>query len=261
MLGAARSHPEKESPGPLYPSQCFADRRSRSYIPGNRVAVVCSARSTQTKALGTTNLLLQASREALQPVSARGPNGAASGDETPLYPKRVGSGYFSASVLSSLSSLKDGADALRERNTERFAEPTRSASPSPFTPSSNARSRSPTGPDSGPDTPLGGSEVYDPAFNATVDTIKAGHLDAARQALRAGPLRVELCEEIERDCEALRSFLNAASVSATKPTVGLSIADIFFRSSTRSRHGPRTRSLALASAWRVRSSLPHCGIA
>lgn len=46
-----------------------------------------------------------------------------------------------------------------------------------------------------------------------MDTIRRGHLDAARQALRAGPLREELCEEIERDCEALRSFLNAAHVS------------------------------------------------
>jgi len=169
---------------------------------------VCSARSTQTKALGTTNLLLQASREALLPASARAGSGtgSASGYQTPLYPKRVGSAYFSASMMSSLSSLKD----FKEREKE---DPARSSSPSPFQPI-GSRSRSPT--TSHPETPLSGptpGESFDPAFNATVDTIKRGHLDAARQALRAGALRAELCDEIERDCENLRAFLNAANVS------------------------------------------------
>jgi len=36
-----------------------------SYLQMNRVVIVCSARSGQTKALGTTNLLLQASQEAM----------------------------------------------------------------------------------------------------------------------------------------------------------------------------------------------------
>lgn len=174
--------------------------------------VVCSARSTQTKALGTTNLLLQASREALQPASARP---SASGYQTPLYPKRVGSGYFSQSMMSSLSSLKD---ADREQG--------RAASPSPFQPSSGGRARSATA-ESGTDTPTewgngngnGAGESYDSSFNATVDTIKRGHLAAARSALSRGPLRDELEDEIERDCEALRAFLNAANVS-TRSGVG-----------------------------------------
>lgn len=189
---------------------------TRSYLPTNRVVVVCSARSTQTKALGTTNLLLQASREALQPASARA--SGASGYQTPLYPKRVGSGYFAQSMVSSLSSLKD---ADRELG--------RSSSPSPFQPI-GGRTRSMTA-DSGSETPTewsaGGSangngngsappEAYETGFNATVDTIKRGHLTAARKALSRGPLRDELEEEIERDCEALRAFLNAANVSAPK---------------------------------------------
>ncbi|KAF7291931.1 hypothetical protein MIND_01218600 [Mycena indigotica] len=37
-----------------------------SYIDSNKVAIVCSARSGSTKALGTTNLLLKAASEALQ---------------------------------------------------------------------------------------------------------------------------------------------------------------------------------------------------
>jgi hypothetical protein len=98
-------------------------------------------------------------------------------------------------MMNSLSSLKD--------------ESSRASSPSPFQPISGTvgQARSPTTSTSDPETD------YEPAFNATVDTIKRGHLDAARQALRAGPLREELCEEIERDCETLRAFLNAANVS------------------------------------------------
>lgn len=105
-------------------------------------------------------------------------------------------------MVSSLSSLKD--------------EASRSASPSPFQPLSG-RTRSPPSysDSSGPDTPTGNGndEIFEPAFNATVDTIKRGHMEAARKALSKGPLRSELEEEIERDCESLRSFLNAAHVS------------------------------------------------
>jgi len=45
-----------------------------------------------------------------------------------------------------------------------------------------------------------------------VDLIKKGHLEAARKSLRAGPLRDELEEEIERDCDSLKDFLYAAQV-------------------------------------------------
>lgn len=37
-------------------------------------------------------------------------------------------------------------------------------------------------------------------------------MEAARASLKGGPLRDELEEEIERDCESLRSFLYAAQV-------------------------------------------------
>lgn len=73
----------------------------------------------------------------------------------------------------------------------------RSSSPSPFTssaPSSPSVSTLPSG------------------FNGTVDTIRKGHVEAARSAVRPGPMRDELEDEIERDCEALRSFLQAAQI-------------------------------------------------
>ncbi|ODN94786.1 aspartate kinase [Cryptococcus wingfieldii CBS 7118] len=168
-----------------------------SYIAsGSRVAIVCSARSSQTKALGTTNLLLQASREALQPAAGSAPSDSASGTTTPFYPKRVGSGIFGQqSMASSISSLSQ-------------LDPTgRSASPSPFQ-SSSSRSP-PRSPSTAGLEPRGQQEA---AFHATVDTIKKGHLEAARASLKEGPLRDELEEEIERDCESLRGFLYAAQI-------------------------------------------------
>jgi aspartate kinase len=37
-------------------------------------------------------------------------------------------------------------------------------------------------------------------------------MDAARKAVRRGPIRDELEDEIERDCDALKSFLQAAQI-------------------------------------------------
>jgi aspartate kinase len=82
----------------------------------------------------------------------------------------------------------------------------RSSSPSPFTPSAG-RSRSPPSPNAT------GVLQESSAFHETVDVIKKGHLEAARRSLKAGPLRDELEEEIERDCDQLREFLYAAQVS------------------------------------------------
>ncbi|KIR71673.1 aspartate kinase [Cryptococcus deuterogattii CA1014] len=175
-----------------------------SYIDnGSKVAIVCSARSTQTKSLGTTNLLLQASREALQPAmssSGDGQSGSVSGTATPFYPKRVGSGFFGkdqpASMTSSVSSLSQLDSQLG-----------RSGSPSPFQSScSRSPPRSPVTPSQDP------SVSQESAFHTTVDLIKKGHLQAARASLKEGPLREELEEEIERDCESLRSFLYAAQI-------------------------------------------------
>ncbi|RXK35655.1 aspartate kinase [Tremella mesenterica] len=174
----------------------------KSNIPDYRVALVCSARSSHTKALGTTNLLLQASKEALLP-----PNPAPSGTQTPFFPKRVGSGFFGdrdrereSSVTRDMSaSLMSSISSLRELDL-------RSSSPSPFTPS-GGRSGSPP---ISPRSLRAGGDV--PAFEETVDVLKKGHLDAARLAVRPGAMRDELEDEIERDCESLRSFLYAAQI-------------------------------------------------
>lgn len=209
---------------------------SRSYIPNSRVALVCSARSSHTKALGTTNLLLQASREALQPPASSSavpqtPGGLASGAQTPFFPKRVGSGFFGGSASGSFTSVDDKPGRNKDASTpsgslmssvaslrelDISSNTQRSSSPSPFTPTGR---RSPTSPVASGANGSGNGQVPPPSqaqesgFHSTVDTLKAGHLEAAQKTVRAGPLRDELEEEIERDCEILRSFLQAAQVS------------------------------------------------
>ncbi|KAK8853286.1 hypothetical protein IAR55_003990 [Kwoniella newhampshirensis] len=183
-----------------------------SYIANNsRVALVCSARSSHTKALGTTNLLLQASREALQSPanssSSRTRSSSQSGATTPFFPKRVGSEFFGKDMSS--SGMSSSISSLTQLDTVR------SASPSPFT--SSARSRSPPKSPITPSNETGfgvgsGSAIDQPAFHATVDIVKKGHLEAAKATLKEGPLRDELEFEIERDCEDLRSFLQAAQI-------------------------------------------------
>lgn len=50
-------------------------------------------------------------------------------------------------------------------------------------------------------------------FNLTVDQIKADHLEAARSNIKDADILAELEEDLDYDCERLRSFLLAAQVS------------------------------------------------
>ncbi|KIK04821.1 hypothetical protein K443DRAFT_120803 [Laccaria amethystina LaAM-08-1] len=49
-----------------------------------------------------------------------------------------------------------------------------------------------------------------PKFHATVDLLKQEHINAARASIRDPEILLELQEEIDRDCERLRSYLFAA---------------------------------------------------
>lgn len=52
-----------------------------------------------------------------------------------------------------------------------------------------------------------------PPFSKTVDVIRDEHVKAARKAVvNSEEILKDLEEEIERDCEGLRSFLYATSV-------------------------------------------------
>jgi aspartate kinase len=148
----------------------------RSYIDSNKVAVVCSARSGSTKALGTTNLLLRAASEALK----RRPK-TPSGYVTPV--SNGGTGIFGRAEEGSQS------PPLNPRGSDGY----------------------PWGPGSGM-TPLIPQSEPLPAFHATVDLIREEHFTAARASVQDAAILQELEAEIERDCEWLRSFLYASQV-------------------------------------------------
>lgn len=201
-----------------------------SYIKGdNKVAVVCSARSGVSKALGTTNLLLQASREALDPrlnPDSDKVTESVSGTATPYYPNRVGSGYFnngsfnmSPADAAPPTSSKDLASSVASLRDLKLTS--RSSSPSPFQPSTGSPTSSAflptsiTSPSTNGSTPRAAVAVSQdelPSFHKTVDQLKKDHLAAARGAVKDESLLQELNEEIERDLEKLRSFLSAAQI-------------------------------------------------
>jgi len=51
-----------------------------------------------------------------------------------------------------------------------------------------------------------------PEFNVTVDLVREQHVEAARASVQDPDILGELEEEIEKDCDWLRSFLFAAKV-------------------------------------------------
>ncbi|KAI0074988.1 aspartate kinase [Panus rudis PR-1116 ss-1] len=144
------------------------------YLDQHKVAIVCSARSGSTKALGTTNLLLQAASQALQ--QSRSANGSP-GTVTP------NNGF--CSPLS-----PHGSPRSRSKSTD---SPFGSLSMTPVG-GASANGQQPQG------------------FNQTVDLLLLEHLTAARSSVRDPVLLKELETEIERDCEGLRAFLFAAQV-------------------------------------------------
>lgn len=165
----------------------------------HRIAIVCSARSGATKATGTTNLLLRAALETLRPRAN--------------------------DLASSISSFNTpagtpgpaSADKLNPLTSQIFQ---RSASQAPLNGDSKPGSTR-----SGSSTPGGslaasllglrGAEEGPQQFNATVDQIKHDHVEAARLAVKDAAILAELEDDLDYDCERLRSFLLAAQVSTT----------------------------------------------
>ncbi|KAF9003441.1 Aspartate/glutamate/uridylate kinase [Cyathus striatus] len=145
-----------------------------NYIDTHKIAIVCSARSGSTKALGTTNLLLRASAEALQRRAATKSaptSGSASASPPPF--------------AQSSHKARSGSSGAQTPSHIPFAG---------F-------------------TPINGPSVLDiPDFGATVDLIRQEHFNAARENVKDEGILRELEEEIERDCEWLKGFLFAAQV-------------------------------------------------
>ncbi|KAF8906784.1 Aspartate/glutamate/uridylate kinase [Gymnopilus junonius] len=165
-----------------------------NYIDNHKVAIVCSARSGSTKALGTTNLLLRAASEALQRTKSA--SSSVSGTTTPIT-----RGLFGAGGGASTNGNASDHSPPRSPETKPRSRPSPSPSPAPhsvfgFTPLNEAQQSAETLPE----------------FYYTVDLIRQEHITAARSAIQDRDILKELEEEIERDCEWLRSFLYAAKI-------------------------------------------------
>ncbi|PCH44782.1 aspartate kinase [Wolfiporia cocos MD-104 SS10] len=159
----------------------IADDIVSNYIDQHKVAIVCSARSGSTKALGTTNLLLRAAKEVLQR------NNSPSG--TP--------GHMTPTLFSSLAQAQSptGSDSSRAQGA---SSPRESYTPGGFTPGGYVN--------------LSLTSGRSPSFSSTVDVLRSEHLNAARASVRDPGLLRELELEIEQDCDGLRSFLFATQV-------------------------------------------------
>lgn len=176
----------------------------------HRVAIVCSARSGTTKALGTTNLLLMAASEALdvrKPAFAT----AATGTTTPFTHQVHQNGSRDSSPPST-SLSRNGSISNRSGGASRPGSPCSLAPLTPAaTPFPNGVSNS-NG--NGNETLSATTTTFPfPAFYKTIDLIRADHLQAARQSVRDPELLAELEGEIEQDCYRLQQFLSATRVS------------------------------------------------
>lgn len=157
-----------------------------NYVDDNKVAVVCSARSGSTKALGTTSLLLRAASEALR----RGPSG----------PKRNGS-VDTPGIMTPVTKSVFGSSTTPPQSTSPPSSPRARNG-------SSARDGSPT-------TSFGGFTPMTPPppdFHATADIIRQEHLKAARASVQDPDIRRQLEDEIERDCDWLLHYLSAAQI-------------------------------------------------
>ena len=193
----------------------------RNYIDNHKVAIVCSARSGSTKALGTTNLLLKASSEAL--------DRHAGAHQSP--------GSFTPGT-SRASHFSDWTSPLHSPDGSRSRSPSWSVLPNGGLSSSLTMSSIP------PPT-----KNDDPPFFATVDLIRSEHVMAARSSITSLPILRELEAEIEKDCDALRSFLMAIQVgiySHSRDFIHPSP-----RSSMRCLRDQGIQSLGSVRGWRV----------
>ncbi|CAD6892816.1 unnamed protein product [Tilletia laevis] len=176
-----------------------------SYLRDNQLIIVCSARSGQTKALGTTNLLLQAAAQALEATADESRHDSPSrrgSYSTPAFRARGSSSGSEPNsnsqgrLLVGLTSRSNGAGL---ENSVSSLSLTDSPGLNPETSASDAGT--------GPSRPAASS------FHNTVDRLLSDHLAAARKAItRAPELLAQVISDIEDDCARLRDFLSAAQI-------------------------------------------------
>ncbi|KAE8249772.1 hypothetical protein A4X13_0g5084 [Tilletia indica] len=181
-----------------------------SYLRDNQLIIVCSARSGQTKALGTTNLLLQAAAQALETAdeSRNGSPSRRGSYSTPSFRPRGGSSSGSETNYIPPSRIIVGPTSRSNGGLDNSVS-SLSLTDSPTIPETTAVTASGPGSDAG--TAL--SRPAASSFHLTVDRLLSDHLAAARKAItRAPELLAQVVFDIEEDCARLRDFLSAAQI-------------------------------------------------
>ncbi|KAJ1586145.1 hypothetical protein NDA12_005292 [Ustilago hordei] len=175
-----------------------------SYLAGNKVAIVCSARSGQTKALGTTNLLLQAASEALDQASTPATSltnsvaSLANGTQTPIHHPTSAFSRKSSSKGTPLGRVEPLSSNVLDSKLEQLQL-------NPSTSAAIKSVESDAGSDEDPELASG--------FNATVDRILSDHIASASKAVtKDKQLLAQIQAEIVQDCDRLRDFLLAARI-------------------------------------------------
>ena len=173
----------------------IVDSIAPEYLRAHKVAIVCSARSGQTKALGTTNLLLQAAKQALETDAAGSEAGGINGHGN-------GNGGSLSNSVSSLAGTSSESRSAFDRS------------------SSLSRSVSTLNVKLAEASLNGGSGTREKTtFNDTVDRILSDHIEAARSVVtKDAELLSHLERDLEEDCDRLRDFLLAAKVCSSHPS-------------------------------------------
>lgn len=198
----------------------FIDAIPDSIIPaahasGHKIVVVCSARSGDSKATGTTNLLLRAATEALLEDAGDAQQLREPANDRYASPPRTPSVSTSSNLRNGLPHRTASSTLLTHYNQS----PARSASPAPFNRMASSISSlrslddalvSESVPSSSCSSPT--QQSPQPAFLNTVEQIRADHLKAARKAVHDPDLLAELEQDLEADCDRLKSFLLAAQI-------------------------------------------------
>ncbi|CAH7666394.1 bifunctional aspartokinase/homoserine dehydrogenase I [Phakopsora pachyrhizi] len=168
----------------------------------HRVALVCSARSGDTKSTGTTNLLLQAALQALEPIPTGGSYSSSSnsGSNTP------NAGLNSLS-LSQIFHRGVSSPRLLSRTNSFLTNGNPQSLLADHSQSSSGRNKSRQGSES-PEVEINVSNPFD----QTIELIRSEHLRAALEVIKDPEILSELECGMNYDCERLRSLLLAAQI-------------------------------------------------
>ncbi|PLW25359.1 hypothetical protein PCASD_24738 [Puccinia coronata f. sp. avenae] len=173
---------------------------------GHRVAIVCSARSGDTKSTGTTNLLLKAALEAVEnPCPSTQQHSPSHPVFSPTAPHSQSNGPNP--LLLSQILLRRGSPTPRLLSrTNSTINGFTSPPPTQTSPTSGFKNLS-------LDSPAQQQQdQYPSAFDKTLEILKHDHLTAAAQLISDQSILSDLQYDIACDCERLRSLLLATQI-------------------------------------------------